>query len=298
MAVTVTEDLVASSNFSVNRNGTRCVRVFLVEGLAGTRSSSYLACSASGVPRFGQAHPDIPKLYVSAVNAQPLGKDFKTTQRVTVEYATPELGALNLNGAATTIEISGSNGQRVINRWPDGALEGQPILIDYSPNPGSNLVTIDPRELTAAGADPAQNGGHYYDYAAVPCLSPNTVVSFTRRESNSPLAQSLKYRGRLNKSKWQGGDPGTWLCRGVDGNAISGTGDASVRTWEVTYEFEHCPIEGGWTQVCYFRDARTGTIPPGIHVDPRPGNVRGNGYTKVRPYAMVEFNNLRLPAVV
>ena len=118
----------------------------------------------------------------------------------------------------------------------------------------------------------------------VPVLSPNTLLTFVRQESKSPLALSQQFRRTLNASPWQSGAAKTWLCRAIDCRSLS-----NLTRYEVKYVFEYDP--DGWDHIEYFKDPFTGRIP----TDVSQNSNNNAGIAKLQVYPITEFSQLGLP---
>lgn len=304
MSVTVTEIFDGTFVDIDNTNGS-AARCFLVQGVAAgapndMQQAAFIAC---GLP-YNAPHPTIGGLYVKGFRAVPVGDQTgptcsRTDFRVLVKYQnndfTPALGAVK-------VEIFGSEGTEIMNRWPAGTrLQGQAIYIAYFAGSGSPLTPIS-AQVDPAGVDfnPTTNGGVYYDTVELPIESQNTILRFTRRETGSPLLKSRQFRRTVNATAWQGFPPLSVKCRSIDASNVIGVGNViAANLYDVTYVFEHNasgqnPYNlGPWARVELYREPHTGKPPPGINI--LDGSY--NGYTVVLPYAPQDFNALSLPTV-
>jgi hypothetical protein len=229
----ITEDLVLGAKYQYGAAGGTLLRIFDVSGLVPGVDTLAQAATATdsttgrGIPRYGDPHPAVPGLYVSAIEAEPIEQS-RVAARVQVKYGSPELGSAP---NAVKIAIRGSNGTKIVSVLPDGT----PMIVKYT--------------------DPA--GNVLQDRLQMSVLSPNTLLEFTRQESASPLARSLSFRRTVNSGQWQGGGANTWLCRDVDAVSLAG-----LARYEVKYVFEYDP--DGWARTEYYVDRYTGTIPDDV----------------------------------
>ena len=289
MPITIQKYLLEQTefNYEPGRSG-GFKQLFLVQGMDPTQNDNparacYATDSSTGffIPRYPTEHPTCRGFFVGRFRGFPFPKDSRTSAMVEITYLPSEL----MTGTGTTIEVIGSNGRKIIARWPGGTQKGQPIIVGYSRD-GATF-----QNPLASPPDPP-NPGYFYSLSTLDILSPNTVLRFSRREVGSPLNKSKQYRRTINKSPWQGGAAKTWLCTQLDGpNFAQGNTLVSPGLWNVTYSFEYDP--DGWTQYPTYRDALTGTTPQNIKYD---GNF--NGYQLADPYALADFNQLGLPSAL
>jgi hypothetical protein len=238
----ITEDLVLGAKYQYGAAGGMLLRIFDVSGLVPGVDTLAQAATATdsttgrGIPHYGDPHPAVPGLYVSAIEADPIEQS-RSAARVQVKYGSPELGSAP---NAVKISIRGSNGTKIVSLLPDGT----PMIVKYT--------------------DPSGNA--LQDRLQLSVLSPNTLLEFTRQESASPLSRSLSFRRTVNSSPWQGGAANTWLCRDVDAASLAG-----LARYEVKYVFEYDP--DGWARTEYYVDRYTGTIPD--DAQPSSNNDKG-----------------------
>ena len=255
----ITEDLVLGASFTISRTGASLVRVFDVGGLTPGRDTLAQAATAYDpagnirIPRYGEAHPSAANLFANEINAVPINGS-RTAAKVTVQYGTPAQAA---TPGAAQIRIGGVGGHKMTAIAADGGL----VAVSY--------------------ATPL--GEQHANYLQVPILVANTLLEFTRVESASPLRLSEQYRRTISKSAWQGGDAGTWLCRGIDA-----AGQGSGR-FEVRYTFEYDP--DGWDRIEYFVDPFSGKIPDDVAFS----SNNDKGIARIKLYKARDFSLLGLP---
>jgi hypothetical protein len=259
--------------------------LYTVQGLDPTRDDNVAialtvadASTGKTIPPYSQPHLTIPGYWVVNLEAYPMGDEQSPNLSgvwVKVTYGTSNRGA-----PAVTIRITGSNGRKTIARWPSGPQRGKAILVGYAPAGASFAAQLSPKKTAP--------DGYYYSLVGAEVLSPNTILEFDRRETRSPLLKSQQFRRRTNSSAWQGGAPGTWLCRKLDGIATTLTG-FQAGFYDCSYAFEWDPE--GWTEYGLFVDQNTGQHPQDIDIT--DGSY--NGYTKI-DYPTADFGQLGLPS--
>jgi hypothetical protein len=293
---TITE-VVNQGFYVATRTSQQYRRVWLVEGLPpnwGYISLQGATDPASGItiPTIGDLLTGVPNtnlifpITCSNVRGEPFPRDSKTSAHAIVDFTTPDGGG---DPNITVIEIGDSNGNTTMQY---NAQTGQVLSVSYQADAGASGIL-----------PPLQN-----DVVAIPVLSPNTILRFTKTFTSCPLALSIQYRRKLNATTWQGCPPSTVLCRGF--SAISTLGGAAFRG---TLAFEIAPPVptgspaakygfGPWTRVEFFRDHISGQIPPDILAKYVAGTFPGpfdgsTGILVANPYATAEFNALGLPTV-
>jgi hypothetical protein len=259
--MTITEDLILGSKFTLDFAGGVLMRMFEVNGLEPGRDTLAQAAlaqdadSGARIPAYGDSHPGVAGLFVSSIEADPIPGS-RTAAQVKVRYTSPELFSVP---NVSKVTIAGSNRVKTVSNDP---ADSTPLMVKYTDASGSVLQ----------------------EYLQVPVLSPNTILTFTRQEFKSPLAISTRLRRTLNASPWQSGGARTWLCRAIDAVSLG-----NVARYEVKYVFEYDP--DGWERIEYYRDPHTGKVP--ADVASSPGNDRG--VARIVPYGVADFAQLNLP---
>ena len=238
--VSIKEDQVIGSAYSVDVSGGAATRVFSVAGLPNVPNMLYLATitpdSTTGfrIPVYGQGHPSIPGLYCQKIDAAPLAGESRINAKITCSYGWYVLGGPNVQ-----VRISGMRSVNHANRDP---VTGRFFQITY--------------------VAPAANGVAKIGrcYAQFDIYTSNLVAEVTRLEKFSPKQKSAQYCGKVNsEAGWQGvgGNlPALWMCQNIDGTQLG------ANAWNVCYRFEYNPY--GWAQVGEFQDDATGKIPTDI----------------------------------
>lgn len=277
-------------------SGGSYVRVFSVFGLLPNAANLFgaiqVADSSTGfsVPKYAEPcviqGSVIQGFFMSDYETEPIQDSSRTGVKVYCIYRTDDW-----LGYATFIEVIGSNGTKVMSRWAFGPNKGQPIIVGYSPDNVSFTSPINPFTV----ANEPEDSNKFYSLVGVEVLSPNMILKFTRRESVSPVTLSHQYRHCVNSDSWQGGEPGTWLCRAIDGKNLPiittlfpGGG------WQNEYLFEYDP--DGWVQYGLFHDLNTGAVPQDIDFT----DGTNNGYQRIVPYPTAAFggSDLHLPSAL
>lgn len=280
------------------------VQRYQIEGLTASNDPADLlnnGIAASNI-FYTMPHPTISGIFAATFDAKPLveegGSVSRTSCLLEVGYSTPTF--LPLGGVK--VEISGSNSQELLNRWPGGPLQGQPILVGFNPDrtfqaPVNNAAQIDPAAVIAyQNAISNGSGGSSYipprwafDSVEIPIESPNLILTLTRTEFKFPKA-NLLYRRTLNSNAWLGFDPLTVLCRQISAQNIIGAGTIAPSYYVVQYTFEIVDDPVRWQRTEIFRDEHTGK---NIVVDINSDTF--NGYTTVIPYRAADFNGMKFP---
>jgi hypothetical protein len=263
---------------------------YVIEGLSATNDPADLlqaGVAASGIS-YTQAHPTIAGLYAATFDARPYidqeGSTSRTAIRLIVGYSTPTF--LPLGGVR--VELSGSNSQFILNRWPDGAQKGQPILIGYNPDLTRTFPSQNNASIVKQGIESGTTNGDKFDTAEISIESPNAILILTRTEFAFPK-QNFFYRRKLNKNAFLGFDPNTVLLRDVRAVNMVGAGTIIPTYYVVTYVFEITENSDQWVRVEFFRDQFTGKPIQGINIL----DGSNNGYGLVVPYLTADFGGLK-----
>ena len=263
----VTEDLIDGASFSESSNGLAATRTFLVTGLSGSPSfKTAEALFATGIPRFGDAHPNAPGVVVVSRTARPASRDSNASAIVQITYGQPtaEQGVPDAGGSSVQFSL-GSSVQSVTTQKD---ASGNQILLSHTFTDTDESGNVTERIETQGGE--------------VDIQVPQTVFRVTRRESQSPGANSLFYTGKINSVPFLGGEPKTWLCTRIEGDS-----DDGGETFVVAYEFQY--NRETWDATVVFIDPDTGRPPKDL--------VDGEGIKTVRVYQLVDFNALNLGVV-
>jgi hypothetical protein len=240
MSLSITELFDQGPALTLDRRGSTCVRAFLVEGLDANldpcgRLLQAATASAGGVtiPQYGYGLDSIRGIFVSQVRPDFYPAGAKTSALVRCTYTTPEHqggspGNFIFSGEAATSE---SPVARDIN--------GDPLRGTYTDPDTGETVSWTPRFSV---------------------LRPRPIITFqTISRILNPLDQVLGYSGKVNGSSWQGGDPHTWICRGIGFDRLGPQPLDNTVQWKMTYVFQYDPLT--WDQDSYFQDPVTKRFP-------------------------------------
>jgi hypothetical protein len=292
MAISI--GIVASgSGLDFGTNGGTYILLYQVQGLDPTREDNEAialtavdASTGKRIPPYSQPHPTVAGYWVTGLRAYPMGTP--ESPNLSGKYVQVTYGTSNRGAPAVTIRITGSNGKKLIARWPDGPQKGKGIFVGYNPKGEKFPDQIPPADPKLAAQAAAAVVQQFYSHVGAEVLSPNTILEFGRRETKSPLLKSQQFRRRTNSTPWQGGTPGTWLCRKLDGIATTLTG-FQPGFYDCAYAFEWDPM--GWAEYGLFKNLDTGATPQDVDIT----DGTNNGYTKIE-YPRADFNLLGLPS--
>ncbi len=312
---TVSEIARKTNRMRYTPQGGQLVRTFSVTDMDPTLSDNGVRAVSivngfDPSTQYQAPHPTVVGFYCGGFETEMMGEDGSPNRGgsfVYVMYGTPDFIP-----NAVQIEISGVTGTRTINYWPSGPQLGKQILIGLKTQDGAldNSTPfadqIDPASVPASGAVDtviSSIGGSSitsirFDTATIPIISGGAVLSFTRREPNPP--NLARYRRMVNSRKFQGLDPGLWICYQITSrNLVSVSSLFPAGGYQTTYMFQTADDLGlpgaiaGFTYVEYFKDKFTGK--PMVGVNCLDGS--NNGYVIVTPYGEIDFNELGLPPV-
>lgn len=248
MSAEVIEDLVRGS-LRRDVNGWAATRVFHVTLPDGgdPTSALYRATQPAQVPNYGDPHPAVPGISVSAIGvAHDELRDGKNFD-VSIEYGgdaegtAPGLENTGIKG----IEVSTSTVSTRGFRDKDGELM---------------IVRFEGKEIVLAGREggiwsPGSAAQTFRDVITTEPIEaefelPTVTVTVTREKSRPSHVDSLQTAVHTNSSTWGGLGPKRWLSLGIDSNLnSSGTFDwrylfavAPVRPEDNTWRFYAEPI--------------------------------------------------------
>jgi len=225
---TVTMDLEEGALVRQGGEGLEAVRTAYVSGLGGQPAGRlYAALIASALPRQGDPHPTIPGIVVTELQAEPVDVD---RARVTITYGAPAGGNTTPGASAGVVSVevisdtvseetqTDQEGNLLWNTyWSWASQSGLPQW------EGVFGVLISTRRALKAQVE-----------------RPRLGVRITQVTTADPKSL-VQFLGTLNRERWSGFEPKTWLCSGL--NATSNADG----TWRVVWEFSYNPK--GWQLV-------------------------------------------------
>ena len=235
-------------------------------------------------------HPTVSGLYANTFDGRLTIPDRESSSRgnatIVIGWSTPTFVPFG----GVKVELSGSNSQIVLNRWPNGPQKGQPILVAYDRNHQSGETFAD--QISPADVQVGRVLGVKFDSIEIPLEAPNAILSLSRTLFAFPQSDFL-LRGHLNSKKWLGFDPFTVLFRNMCAENMVGAGTIIPTYWNQRSVFEIAPDPSYWERVEFFRDEHTGKLIVGTDIT----DGSNNGYVIVDPYGdAVDFNAMKYPA--
>lgn len=279
-------DIVEGAEFKKARDGIEVVRMALVDGLDGNKETRLLdAIEVSGIPRKGEAHPTIPRIFVSNVTATPA----ESSEKALVKISYKSLEGFEQEPDETqlpVIEVGSTTKAARTNLYFD-PLEGiKEIEVQYKrPKPSK----------------PEKKSEFDKQSTFVDIQIPATTLKLSRKEPNSPLRKSKDFVGTVNITGILNEPKRVWLCTRIDGITTDGG-----ESYEVSYEFQRAigkNFQGekisGWDAVVIYIDETTGKPPTDIR---KTGQLQTNyedfslpAAAKIFPvYPATEFRELDL----
>ena len=217
---TVIADATESAQLSYDASGYQITRTFHVSGVTGTASTRlYNAVTATGVPRRGDAHPDIPGIQVLRVFAE-LRMSSAGEVAVRVEYGELPSGetADEKTADAGTV-LDKRLGARLGPKRAINKNDGNPIV---DSNGARRDVLLEQSELT---------------------------FSFSRVVASLAAARAdgQTFLNSVNAAAWSGDAARTWRVLSLDATPIQGRADNAVREdWELVYSPETWDYDATW----------------------------------------------------
>lgn len=250
------------------------------------------ALNAIGVS-YTNPHPTISGLFANTFDGRLTIPQRESASRgnctMTVGWATPSFVPFG----GVKVEITGSNAQTILNRWPNGPMKGQAILVGYDTKSKqfADLRSF-PDQIDPSTVAAGKKSGFAYDTVEIPIEAPNAILSLSRTLFAFPKLD-FEMRGHLNSKKWLGFDPYTVLYRNMYVENMVGAGTIIPTYWNEKCVFEVAPDPSYWIDVEFFRDEHTGKLIVGTNI----ADGRNNGYVKVNPYGdAVDLNAMKFPA--
>ncbi len=237
----------------------RLVRRFRVRNLVDTDYKVLLsAIVAGGVPAPGAPLTNAPNLVVTDHDVRLVLEDPHVAD-VDVTYETADSEGQNLDNppfGVIACEVSTTIAQTTSNLDIDGnTVELQHTYPDDDPNfPGETI----------------KQGGEFSVFQAQSELKIPGI-----KHTSTPWLLERTIKNTTNRSAWQGGEPGTWMCTSIERKLA----DVSGPRFFMTFVFQYNP--DGWDPQIRFVDSVTGKPPTGL--------VDGVGYKTVRKYQQVDF---------
>lgn len=288
--MTITRDLLEDATLVLDENGGSLTRAHLLEEVPGGPDEQlWNAVIDPRIPRYGEPHPVVPGLRVTNIAAsswddgqvkvvitysRPSSEEDTPYEPDTGPAADPEgRGTMSLSATVQDVET-----QR--------ALDGAALLVLYT------------GELTDEDGNPVEVENDP-QVATVTVGRPMAVVTFTRKETASPIANAMVFVGAINSGRLGIFPPQTLLCSRIDAT----TSDDGL-TFDVSYEFQF--NRETWTAFIAYIDPETGQPPADIDQVPFPAeefpgdrfpslNALGNGTAVYDIYPQRDFGVLNLP---
>lgn len=233
-------------------------------------------------------HPSIAGLYAASFDAWLTVQKKESVSKASVTFEIGFKTPTFIPFGGVRVELSGSNSQTILNRWPNGPEKGSSILVAYNPDKTVAFADqISPTEWKRnASAGTLQ--GSLADTVEIPIESPNAILQFSRTEFVFPKA-NYSLRKHLNSKSWLGFAPETVLFREMNAVNMVGVGTIIPDYWMCKYVFEVAPDPTYWAHIEFFRDRFTGKLLPNVDIT----DGTGNGYVVVNPYGdPVDLNQL------
>lgn len=289
--------LIEGAKITETSEGYTHTAVFILDDVAGDgQQQLWNALQDPRIPRMGDPHAAVPGITVTERNGEPIDDG---QVRIEIQYgvaAGSRAPVFDLQTASVSNSFAKPEGQisissTVVSQETSLDAHGSPLVVIYAPTKdakGNNLTTPPKAQEQVAKLEVQR---------------PQLVISFSRRERQSPVDLAVAYVGTVNRG-FMGTlyAPETLLCTRIDGNS-----DDAGATFNVTYEFQYSPDT--WIQNVTFEDTNTGRPPPDIDfakaslVSDAAGGLFGfadllavgNGVAKYRIYLPADFEPMRLP---
>lgn len=252
MAVTVIADPLNDGRMHTTFAGREFVRSYLVTGLSSAPVKfieAETACITAGIYIGAPLIGILPVMYCEEISTEPV---------------TDKPDAVHLTAVFRS-------------RLPDNA--GVPVwTIDISSSLSQEQTSLD---ASGTFMKVPYNSEDAQPYSGTKSL-PEVTITYSSDYSVCPMVIIATYAGTTNKTTWNGGAPGTWLCTGGTGRTCN-LGIRYVTSLSFQYR------EQGWTQKGMWLDPDTQLLPDDAS--------EGNGYKTFTVQGEAEFHTLGLPEV-
>lgn len=207
------------------------------------------------------------------------------------------------SGGSPTQDISNTYMQEISGEWVDGENTIARVTAQYSrpaspeqqtpddSNPGAAIIRIGSTVSNKkSNKDAAGNvitislTGQEDQLAEIDVNVPNSLITFSRKESASPLSKDITYRNKVNSVALGSLAAETVLCLGIEGESTD-----NGLTWNITYNFQYDP-DGFNNQIVVYIDPETDRVHNDVNLA-----VANEGWESVDPYATANFHLLNLP---
>ena len=204
MATTLHIDIL-EGDYVETTDGRKMTRQAIVEGLSGTASKRLKdALDAEDVPDVGDLHPTISGMRVIEKRAKSAGD---TVVKITLTYS-----------SKSVVGPGGDPGDPGVPVYETGSVLQQ-LSVNIDKN-GSQITVKNSHDANEHG-----------EFVSVPIPSSSATVTIVQR-GISPQQIADTYVGTVNKTEWNEGDSGFWLCTEVRGSSNDGG-----LTWVMRYSF-------------------------------------------------------------
>jgi hypothetical protein len=253
-------ELVEEQTCFEDDNGLVATRVFGVTGITSITGALIQARTATGVPVYGETHPDAPDIVCRRITPKPWAGKSRTDAKVICEYRAPDFGA----AVSPVIRINGLTRDVPTNF----AYDGKPIKPEYFPAGGGTLSGI----------------------ATVIAPQAFIVLEYELLLPQKPSV--LTYLNKINSSQFQIGGKWMWWCSELDIEKELYRGQFHCH---FVFQFN----EKTWIKPAVYTDPITGYPPDDIEPNPDytiTGTVGGRGgWRNVPVNGEANFNALNLP---
>ncbi len=282
----ITRDLIEDAQLVLDESGGSLVRSHLLEDVPGDGDSQlWNAVLDPRIPRYGSPHPVVPGIRVTNISASSVDdgivKVVITYSRPSSEEDTPydpDTGAASDPDGRGTLSMS----TNIIDEETNNAVDGVGLIVIYT-----GRLTDEAGNPVEVEDDP--------QVATITVGRPMSVVTFTRKETISPMLKSTRLVGTINSRSLGFFSPKTLLCSRIDAT----TSDDGL-TFDVSYEFQF--NRKTWDAEVVYIDKETGHPPPDIQISGDPYEVKRdglvvarNGVSVYRVYPVSDFGELNLP---
>jgi hypothetical protein len=267
-------DIIEGGRANQTTRGWELERVAIVTGAEGEGPNKIINASfADGMPQWGDPHPAVPTAWLAERTGEAVDTD---TVKFRLRYQEwPETTGGGTGPPIPEESCPITVGTNVQQDTTNQDIWGNTIFLRVS------YPSDDPDE--AMRPTSTNTAGTHDVVAETSVLRPDTTISITYTETDSPMYKSNWYVGTTNIGGWSlhpEAAPDTWLCTG-----ITGTSPNVFTPYEVTYTFAY--KETGWNPKMSFKRRDNGSVPTfaddgiGKNVD-------------MRVYWQTDFNDLDL----
>ncbi len=265
MAVIHESDTILGSSLVSNiTDGINVTRRFVVKELTGNPSAiTANALKTNGIPKPGDAHPDIIGLFVETINVNPIAA---AQCEVIVNY---------------TPFVTEDEEEAFLKKRISATVQSVETNLFFN-NQGKKEIMTTKYEYPDATTPATVKTNPDIQVGRVNKEQPSVVISIDIIETEDPFEKILEFQGKINSAFYAGGAKGTWLLANVETETNDGG-----ETWTSQYQFQYNPET--WVATVAYVNPETNKPPVDVGIGKNKGAL-----VDYRIYEQIDFKKLGL----